>query len=115
MMSTTADGRGHERRVIDVMGTNSGLHSLGHKTMIVFDDHAVLLGNQEPGRPILPERAFSLDANAGSRNRPLTPPARQFFFGSILREGGGEGRFGQVDQPMRVRRELGAWGSGAPR
>ena len=108
MMSTTAEGA----VTSGVWSTGCDrilrLHPLGHEALIVLDDHAVLLGDQEPGRPVLPQRPLHLDTDAGGRDRPLDRREhRQLFPGGILREGGGEGRFGQIDQPMRVRRELG--------
>ena len=108
-MHVQDDGRrGHDRRMIDGMRAHLGLHALGHEALIVLDDHAVLLGHQEPGRPVLPQRPRHRDGDAGGRDRPLDRRQhRQLFGGSVLREGGGEGLLGQIDQPMIVGRELG--------
>ena len=101
-------GRGHQRRMVDRMRPQPSLHPLGHEALIFLDDHAVLLGDEEPRRPVLPQRPAYPDGDAGGRNRPLDRSQhRQLFLGSVLREGGGESRLWQIDQPMRVRRELG--------
>ena len=107
MMSTTVEGavtRGVWSTGCDRIAS---LHALGHEAVIVLDNHAVLLGDEEPGRPVLPQGPSDLDSDAGGRDRPLDRRQhRQLFLGSILREGGGEGRFGQIHQTMRVRGEL---------
>ena len=48
------------------------------------------------------------DGDAGRRDRPLNGRQHgEFLRRGILREGGGEGCLGQIDQPMIVGRELG--------
>ena len=71
MTSRTVSGRGDDRRVIDRVRADPGLHALGHEALVVLNDHAVLLGDQEPGRPVLPQRPLHLDADASRRDRPL--------------------------------------------
>src|SRR5271168_1682060 len=53
--------RSHERRVIHGMRANPGLHPLGHEAVIVFDDHAILFGDEEPDWPVLPQRPPHFD------------------------------------------------------
>ena len=49
MMSTTTAGRGHDSACDrPACALDRRLHSLGHEALRVWDDHAILLGDQEP-------------------------------------------------------------------
>ena len=116
IMSTTNAGADTERRVIDRMRAHASLHPLGHESLVFLDNHAVLLGHEEPGRAVLPQR--SIDGNADARRRDWPLHRRQYgqlLGGRILGESGGEGRLRQIDQPMIVGRSLGASGCGSVR
>ena len=58
-------GRGDDRGMIDGMRPGPGLHSLGHETLSLVDDHAILLRHQEPARTCLPKRPIDGDGDAG--------------------------------------------------
>jgi hypothetical protein len=90
------------------MRVRSGSHALGHETLVLLHDHAVLLGHEKPGRPVLPQRPPHRDGDAGRRDRPLHRRQHgQFLRGGMLREGSREGRLRQPDQPVAVWCELG--------
>jgi hypothetical protein len=46
---------GNDWRVISFMDAHLRLHPFRHETLIVFDDHAVLLRNKKPARNLPPE------------------------------------------------------------
>ena len=93
--------------MIKGMQSHSFLHSLRHEALRFVDDHAVLLCDEEPGRPVLPERPIDFNSDASRRNRPLDGrQQRQLIGGSVLYEGRSEGFLGQVDQAVVVGRQL---------
>src|SRR5215468_1096427 len=63
--------RRDEWRMVDGMRPDARTHSLGHKALGSVDDHAVLLCDEKPGGPILPERTADRHRDAGGRYRPL--------------------------------------------
>ena len=76
----------------------------------------VLLGHEEPGRTVLPQR--SIDGNgddAGEIGRWTRRQHREFLHGSVWHEGRREGQLGEIDQPVIVGRELGPCGCGSVR
>ena len=94
--------------MIDGMRPHPGLHPLGHETLIVADDHAVLLSDEIPGHTILPPRSIDGHVDAGSRDRSLhSPQYGQFLRRGIWSEGRGECGIRQIDQPVLVGSQLG--------
>src|SRR5215469_5595108 len=56
-------GRRDHRRVVHLARAGAGAHPLGHEALRIRGDHAVLLGDQEPARAVLPQRPLDRHAD----------------------------------------------------
>jgi hypothetical protein len=55
----------------DLVRAHASLHPLGNEALAVVGDHAILLGDQESGWQVLPQRPTHGDGNTGGGDRPL--------------------------------------------
>jgi hypothetical protein len=60
--------------MINGMRSHSGLHPFRHEALRFVGDHVVLLRDEEPGRPVFPERSIDRNSSASWRNRCRAAP-----------------------------------------
>lgn len=78
--------------MVDRALASVGVHPRGNEALRFRSDHAVFLGDQEPGRAVFPERAVDRDAHNGGRDGALDR-GQDFLLGKrgVLCEGVGAG------------------------
>src|SRR5258708_34699515 len=95
------------RSMIEIQPPKGGFHPLRHEFLRLGVDHAILLGQEVPGRQRLPERLRGLLLETGSIDRPLHGGEQSALLrASVLREGRSECAFRPPDYAVTAACQL---------
>src|SRR6266550_6258327 len=95
--------RRHTRRMVNRVRSHFCLHPLSHEELCFLDNHAVLLGQEEIARPVLPECLPYRHSDTRQGNRSLD--CRELFLllsSRVLRKRGSKGIMRKVDKAVAI-------------
>src|SRR4026208_964156 len=95
------------RRMVNRVRPHLRPHSLRHEELRLLDDHAILFGEEETARLVLPERSPYRDSDTRQGNRSLDCGELFLLLSSrVLRKRRSKGIVRKIDQTVAIRGQL---------